>query len=72
MSGDPALQNHLLALLSTKEYLRIKDKLEPVSLSLGQVIYEAGSELSHMYFPTTAVISLLYIMENGGTAVGGK
>ena len=62
MSGDPALQNHLLALLSTKEYLRIKDKLEPVSLVLGQVIYEAGSELSHMYFP------MLYVMENGGTA----
>jgi CRP-like cAMP-binding protein len=68
MSGDSALQNHLLALLSRKEYSRVIDKLEPVSLALGQVIYEAGSELSHMYFPTTAVISMLYIMENGGTA----
>jgi CRP-like cAMP-binding protein len=68
MSGDSALQNHLLALLSKQEYLRIKDKLELDSLRLGQVIYEAGSELSHMYFPTTAVISMLYIMENGGTA----
>ena len=68
MSGDAALQNHLLALLPRAEYSRIKDDLEPVSLRLGQVIYESGAKLSHIYFPTTAVISLLYIMENGGTA----
>lgn len=68
MNGDTALQNHLLALLSRDEYSRIKQKLEPVSLALGRVIYESGSELSHMYFPTTAVISMLYTMENGGTA----
>jgi len=42
--------------------------LEPVSLSLGEVLYESGDKLTHCYFPTTAIISLLYIMENGATA----
>lgn len=65
---DPTLQNHLLAALPKSEYSRIKDKLELVSLRLGQVIYESGDRLSHLYFPTTSIISMLYIMENGGTA----
>src|SRR6476646_1997121 len=65
---DPALQNHLLAALPKAEYLPLKDKFELVSLALGDVIYESGNKLSHLYFPTTAIISLLYIMENGGTA----
>ena len=65
---DPALQNHLLAALPTAEYSQLKDQFEPVSLKLGQVIYESGDLLSHLYFPTTSIISMLYIMENGGTA----
>src|SRR6476469_10923468 len=65
---DPALQNHLLAALPKAEYLPLKGKFEPVTLALGEVIYESGNNLSHLYFPTTAIISLLYIMENGGTA----
>ena len=60
--------NHLLAALSTDDFARIEPQLEPISLKLGQVLYEAGDTMSHIYFPTTAIISLLYIMENGGTA----
>ena len=66
--SDPALQNHLLAALPKAEYLSLKDKFELVSLELGHVIYESGDRLSHLYFPTTSIISMLYIMENGGTA----
>jgi CRP-like cAMP-binding protein len=65
---DNALLNHLLAALPADELARLKPDLEPVSLSLGQVIYESGEKLEYVYFPTTAIISLLYIMENGSTA----
>ncbi len=50
------------------EFSRLKPNLEPVSLSLGEVIYESGEQLEYIYFPTTAIISLLYIMQNGSTA----
>ena len=43
-------------------------QLEPVELRLGQVLYESGTTLSHVYFPTTAIISLLYVTENGESA----
>ena len=43
-------------------------KLEPVTLVLGQVLYESGGTLSHVYFPTSAIVSLLYVMENGASA----
>jgi CRP-like cAMP-binding protein len=65
---DDALMNHLIAALPEDEFIRIKPTLEPVSLSLGEVIYESGEQLDYIYFPTTAIISLLYIMENGSTA----
>jgi CRP-like cAMP-binding protein len=48
--------------------VRLSPHLEPVSLELGQVIYESGELLEYVYFPSTAIISLLYIMENGSTA----
>ena len=63
-----ALRNHLLAALPEEEFARLKPHLECISLSLGKVLYEAGEKLTHVYFPTTAIISLLYIMENGSTA----
>lgn len=63
-----ALQNHLLAALSEEEFTRLLPNLQAVSLSLGQVIYESGERMEYVYFPTTAIISLLYIMENGATA----
>ncbi|HSK72189.1 MAG TPA: Crp/Fnr family transcriptional regulator [Pyrinomonadaceae bacterium] len=65
---DEALMNHLLAALPADEFTRIKKYLEPISLSLGKVLYESGDQMTHVYFPTTAIISLLYIMENGATA----
>ena len=42
--------------------------LEHVAMPLGQVLYEPGSALSHVYFPTTAIVSLLYVMQNGESA----
>jgi CRP-like cAMP-binding protein len=70
VGGDTerSLRNHLLAALPADELERIQPDLEPVSLELGQVLYEAGDTMTHVYFPTTAIISLLYIMENGATA----
>lgn len=65
---DDALMNHLLAALPSDEFSRLKPNLEPISLTLGKVIYESGEQLEYIYFPTTAIISLLYIMENGSTA----
>lgn len=65
---DGALMNHLIAALPPDEFNRLKPNLEPVTLALGEVIYESGEQLKHIYFPTTAIISLLYIMENGSTA----
>ncbi len=66
-SNSPKM-NHLLAALPAEEFARISPDLEPVSLQLGDVIYESGEQLEYIYFPTTAIISLLYIMENGSTA----
>jgi CRP-like cAMP-binding protein len=60
--------NHLLGALPDEDFARIKSQLEYVKLPLGEVLYESGDKMSHIYFPTTAIISLLYIMENGGTA----
>lgn len=65
---NDAQKNHLLAALPKAEFVRIEPHLESVPLPLGKVIYEAGDKMTHIYFPTTAIISMLYIMENGGTA----
>lgn len=62
------VENRLLAALSEAELELLLPDLEPVSLALGQVIYESGGQMSHVYFPTTSIISLLYLMENGATA----
>ena len=63
-----ALPNNLLAALPANEYERLSTQLEPVHLQLGEVIYESGGELRDVYFPTTAIVSLLYLMENGASA----
>jgi CRP-like cAMP-binding protein len=65
--ADPR-QNHLLAALPVSEWQRWQSLLEPVPLPLGQVMYESGRTLSHVYFPTTAIVSLLYVMEDGASA----
>ena len=65
--ADPR-QNHLLASLPNAEWQRWLPNLEHVDLPLGHVLYESGSTLGHMYFPTTAIVSLLYVLENGASA----
>jgi CRP-like cAMP-binding protein len=66
-AADPKA-NHLLAALPGAEWERWLPQLERVDMPLGQVLYESGSTLSHAYFPTTAIVSLLYVMENGASA----
>jgi CRP-like cAMP-binding protein len=61
-------QNFLLAALPKAEWHRWQPLLEQVEMPLGQVLYESGAALTHVYFPTTAIISLLYVMENGASA----
>jgi CRP-like cAMP-binding protein len=61
-------ENHLLAALPDAEAQRWLPQLERVDMPLGQVLYESGGTLSHVYFPTTAIVSLLYVMENGASA----
>ena len=61
-------KNHLLESLPAAEWARLEPVLEKVDLPLGMVLYESGSVLSHVYFPTTAIVSLLYVMENGASA----
>ena len=67
-SLNDAQKNFLLAALSEADFVRVKSKMESVSLKLGEVLYESGEKMDYVYFPTTAIISLLYIMENGATA----
>jgi CRP-like cAMP-binding protein len=62
------VENRLLAALPMIELERLRLHLELVSFTLGQVIYEAGGHMTHVYFPTDCIISLLYLMENGATA----
>ncbi len=64
----PPRQNRLLAALPDAEWQRWLPQLEAVELPLGQVLSESGSTQSHVYFPTTAIVSLLYVMENGASA----
>jgi CRP-like cAMP-binding protein len=66
-SPDPA-ENYLLAVLPVAEWQRWLPQLERVEMPLGQVLYESGGTLSHVYFPTSAIVSLLYVMENGASA----
>ena len=61
-------QNHLIAALPATEFERVAAHLELVALPLGQILYEPGREMSHAYFPVTAVISLHYVMESGVSA----
>jgi CRP-like cAMP-binding protein len=63
-----ARKNQLLAALPDAEWKRWLPHLEVVDLPLGKVLYESGIKLAHVYFPTSAIISLLYVMENGASA----
>jgi len=61
-------QNHLLNALPASDYERIAAHLELIPMGLGDVLYESGSQLRYVYFPTTSIISLLYVMEDGASA----
>jgi CRP-like cAMP-binding protein len=61
-------QNHLLNALPAADYQRIAARLELVPLKLADVLYEPGVPLRYVYFPTTAIVSLLYVMEDGASA----
>jgi CRP-like cAMP-binding protein len=61
-------KNSLLAALPDPEWQRWQPLLEPVEMPLGQVLYESGATLTHVYFPTTSIVSLLYVMESGASA----
>ena len=68
--GDQAdaRQNHLLTVLPPEVWERWQPLLEAVEMPLGKVLYESGGRLEHVYWPTTSIISLLHIMENGASA----
>ena len=69
MTNTPeSRNNHLLAALPAAEWERWLPQLEWVEMPLGQVLYESGTTLTHVYFPLTAIVSLLYVMENGASA----
>ena len=61
-------KNHLLAALPQAEWQRWLPLCESVDMPLGLVLYEPGDTLSHMYFPTSSIVSLLYVMESGASA----
>ena len=64
---DPR-QNHLLAALPGDEHARLFPHLERVPMPLGEVLYEPGIQMRHVYFPTTSIVSLLCVMEDGASA----
>ncbi len=64
---DPT-QNHLLAALLDADYDRLAPHLELVPMLLGDVLYESGEKLQHFYFPTTSIVSLHYVLEDGGSS----
>ena len=67
LANDPK-NNQLLAALPEAQCRAWMALLEPVAMPLGQVLYEPGVALEYVYFPTSAIVSLLYVMENGASA----
>jgi CRP-like cAMP-binding protein len=63
-----APQNHLLAALPPDDWARWQPQLETIDMPLGQVLSESGVAMTHVYFPTTSIVSLLYVMEDGASA----
>lgn len=61
-------ENQLLAALSAEDYERISPQLELVPLKLGQVLYESGDVMKYVYFPVSAIVSLMYMTESGSSA----
>lgn len=71
VKSDNPIENRLLAALPREEYQSLVPYLERVSFDLGEVIYESGETLDHIYFPTTSIVSLLYLMQDGSSAEMG-
>ena len=61
-------QNHLLDALPASDYERVAPHLELIPMKLGDALYESGDQLRYVYFPTTCILSLLYVMEFGASA----
>jgi CRP-like cAMP-binding protein len=61
-------QNHILAALPAQDYTRLLPDLELIPMPLGWAVYESGAHMSYVYFPTTSIVSLLYVMEDGASA----
>ncbi|MBX9905070.1 MAG: Crp/Fnr family transcriptional regulator [Burkholderiales bacterium] len=61
-------QNHLLAALPAADYERLLPHLELLPLPLGLAVYESGRDQGYVYFPTTSIVSMLYVMEDGSSA----
>src|SRR6186997_117161 len=61
-------QNHLLAALRAEDYARLLPDLELIRMQLGESVYERGVPMEYVYFPTTCMVSLLYVMKNGDSA----
>ena len=66
LAGVP--ENRLLAALPDIKMGAWLGQLEAIDLPLGKVLYEPGKTISHVVFPTTAIVSLLYVLENGASA----
>ncbi|MCX7099718.1 MAG: Crp/Fnr family transcriptional regulator [Methylococcales bacterium] len=66
--GQPATKNHLLAALPKDVFARIAPHLELIPMRLGEVLYESDKKMPYVYFPTSAIVSLHYVMENGASA----
>ena len=66
--ADDPKSNHLLAALPDADWQRWAPQLESVDMPLGRVLYESGVALTHIYFPSSAIVSLLYVMEDGASA----
>src|ERR1041384_8325476 len=73
VSVGPAspIENRLLAALPDEDYERLRPQLSNVFFGLGEVVYEFAGQLDFIYFPTTAIVSLLYTMRNGSSAEMG-
>jgi CRP-like cAMP-binding protein len=67
-SSHSPKQNHLLAALPAEDYARLLPNLDLVPMPLGEALYESGGHLQHVYFPTTSIVSLLYVMKDGASA----